>query len=158
MEADKWSCSLINHQHQGLFNQNGGGILNPRALGVGKNGGVACAFAGDGGTSSKPMGGCADPHWPNCVPPRVWQCHWPADNLKGMLEHSGNDRYNEVVVSRDYLDAHLPQVVDAILLPIGGEGNPKSQSRTAYGQLRKAHPRWVAPLVRFSGGRFSLAG
>ena len=115
--GDRFSASIITGAKSPYFGGGGGIIFRPafnRLL---------CAYGGDGGTKSGVGKDGVDGHGCGggfCTRPDDGWCdgapHRPRD-LQNMLRWWGQHAttYNEVIVDASYMDAHLPQSIEAII-------------------------------------------
>ena len=143
-QVDHLSCSIVNANLRATFNRNSGVILAPSVARI------KCAYSADGGTQGKP-GGCSESRC--SVTSTDPTCSWPPEQLAECLQIQTRDRpgaYNEIIMSADFWDAHLPEIIEAILL---GD----SDSEMAYGAhsaYNAEHPDAPIPLVRYNGNNY----
>ena len=111
--GDRFSASMVVKDKAVLFGGGGGIIFRP---GFNK---IRCSYGGDGGTRNGD--GCADGSFcPSSRSALDGWCdgapHRPRD-LQNMLRWWGQHAttYNEVIVDASYMDAHLPQSIEAII-------------------------------------------
>ena len=76
-EVDHLSASVINARVPVLFSGGAGLVLSPSAE-------LLCSYAYDSGTQGKTNGGCGAVPCPSH--PRAWECSWPPDYLRQMME------------------------------------------------------------------------
>ena len=127
---DHASLSMINRQQPFMFAGGGSGasiILSPRHTKI------KCGYPSDAGTQGS--GGCDG----GCeIGPRQdpstyrWGCYFSGDNMGGMLTYQQGSGYNEVIVSKAYWLAHLPEIVEAIAYTDEAGYNDASRLHSAY--------------------------
>ena len=143
--GDRFSASIIFQGRTALFGGSGGIIFRPRFNRI------RCSYAGDGGSRSGD--GCGDNFCPSDRGAVDGWCdgapHRPRD-LENMLRWWGQHgtSYNEVIVDAAYMDARLPQSIEAFLSDAGGQtASVHRQFLDYYGVNAEDYP-----LVRFDPG------
>ena len=158
-EVDHLSASLINRRVPHLYQVPGGGagvVVSPTVR-------LACSYAYDSGTQGKVNGGCGAV--PCTTHPAAWECSWPPDHLKQMMQaqegrgsaydgHSaGGSLHNELIISDIYWEQDLPRLIYAFVFT----------ADAAEAKAREAHAAFLAyygqseaqtPLLRFTGSGF----
>jgi hypothetical protein len=120
-QGDHIACTLVNHNTRALFHHRIGVVVQAHVP-------SPCSYSFDGGSQTKPNGGCGS--WSGnpsvqkdwCVPGRPWACSWRPNQLDEMMKHSSTaSGYNEVIVLASDWNKALPDAVAAIVY--GSEAN-----------------------------------
>ena len=175
--SDRFSISIVNARHPDIYQgpvaaqtHSPGFVLSPAVQSR-----MSCGYPKDGQTTGlqcrTPGGdkGCK----PGCarnvcgVNGRRWNCHWPASQLKELMELQdsesgtwGHREYSHDVYNEIILDTHrrpwamdLPSAIDAIFVQVSASAEEKYQAIQIHGSFLAAylnHPEATAvPLLLF---------
>lgn len=165
--ADRMAASLITREMPYTFSTSAVGfVLDPAQL---TGGTIRCSYPRDGNSMNSADGGCAG-----------GGSLWGADGLPAMMEQSAlvsqkwcdggcgcawgvspddrnGCRYNEVVLDGGLWAARLPEIIEAVFVPIHGKvnhwegGNPQTarQVRDAFASAHGIYPTDRVPLLTY---------